>query len=124
MLGRNTLFDRYPWLGPSAVGAAYCASDGQANPRLVGPAFARAARAAGATLIEHDGAQHVERDGSGFVVETESGRTLRGNFLINSSAPGVAGLQQSSASRSRFGRWSRRWSSPSPRPILWSPCSP
>ena len=42
---------RAPWA------AAYCASDGQANPRLVGPAFARAARAAGATLIEHDGAQ-------------------------------------------------------------------
>ena len=85
MLGRNTLRDRYPWLGPSAVGAAYCPGDGQANPRLVGPAFARAARAAGATLIEQDGAKHVERDGSGFVVETESGRSLRGDTLINSS---------------------------------------
>ena len=85
MLGRNTLRDRYPWLGLSAVGAAYCPGDGQANPRLVGPAFARAARAAGATLIEQDGAKHVERDGSGFVVETESGRTLRGDTLINSS---------------------------------------
>ena len=61
MLGRNTLRDRYPWLGPSALGAAYCASDGQANPRLVGPAFARAARAAGAVLIERDGAKQVEQ---------------------------------------------------------------
>ena len=85
MLGRNTLRDRYPWLGPSALGAAYCASDGQANPRLVGPAFARAARAAGATLIEHDGAKHVEGGGSGFTVETEAGRKLRGSTLINSS---------------------------------------
>ena len=85
MLSRNALLDRFPWLGPSAVGAAHCASDGQANPRLVGPAFARAARAAGATLIEHDGAKHVERDGAGFIVETESGRSLRAGALINSA---------------------------------------
>ena len=103
MLGRNTLRDRYPWLGESALGAAYCASDGQANPRLVGPAFARAARAAGATLIEHDGASHVERDGSGFTVETESGRTLRGSALINSSGAWGARLA------ARFGEQVEIW---------------
>ena len=85
IVSRNALLDRFPWLGPCALGAAWCASDGQANPRLVGPAFARAARAAGAELIEHDGARHVERDGDGFVVETESGRTLRAGALINAS---------------------------------------
>ena len=85
MLSRNALLDRFPWLGPGAYGAAYCPSDGQANPRLVGPAFARAARAAGATLIELDGATHVARDGGDFVVETESGRSLRGGALINAS---------------------------------------
>ena len=103
MLGRNTLRDRYPWLGPSAVGAAYCPSDGQANPRLVGPAFARAARAAGAELIELDGAKHVERDGSGFTVETESGRTLRGGALINSSGAWGARLA------ARFGEQVEIW---------------
>ena len=103
MLGRNTLRDRYPWLGPSAVGAAWCPSDGQANPRLVGPAFARAARAAGAELIELDGASHVERDGSGFVVETESGRTLRGGALINSSGAWGARLA------ARFGEQVEIW---------------
>ena len=86
MLSRNALLDRFPWLGPNAVGAAWCPGDGQANPRLVGPAFARAARAAGAVLIEHDGALHVARDGGGgFVVETESGRSLRAGALINAS---------------------------------------
>ena len=103
MLGRNALRDRYPWLGPSAVGAAYCPSDGQANPRLVGPAFARAARAAGAELIELDGARHVERDGDGFVVETESGRTLRGGALINSSGAWGARLA------ARFGERVEIW---------------
>ena len=86
ILSRNALLDRFPWLGPNAVGAAWCPGDGQANPRLVGPAFARAARAAGAVLIEHDGARHVARDGGGgFVVETESGRSLRAGGLINSA---------------------------------------
>ena len=103
MLGRNTLRDRYPWLGPSALGAAYCPSDGQANPRLVGPAFARAARAAGAELIELDGAKHVAREGSGFVVETESGRTLRGGTLINSSGAWGARLA------ARFGERVEIW---------------
>ena len=34
---------RYPWLGASAIGASWCPGDGHANPRLVSPAFARAA---------------------------------------------------------------------------------
>ena len=85
MLNRNALLARFPWFGACAVGAAWCPGDGQANPRLVGPAFARAAREAGASLLERDGARHIARDGGGFVIETESGRTLRARTLINSS---------------------------------------
>ena len=85
MLNRNALLAGYPWFGAGAFGAAWCPDDGQANPRLVGPAFARAARAAGARLLEQDGARHVARDGGGFVVETESGRTLRAGTLVNSA---------------------------------------
>jgi sarcosine oxidase subunit beta len=44
---------RYPWLGAQAIAASWCPGDGHANPRLVSPAFARAARAAGARVIEH-----------------------------------------------------------------------
>lgn len=85
MLNRNALLAGYPWFGAGAFGAAWCPDDGQANPRLVGPAFARAARTAGARLLEQDGARHVARDGGGFVVETESGRTLRAGTLVNSA---------------------------------------
>ncbi|SVE64115.1 uncharacterized protein METZ01_LOCUS516969, partial [marine metagenome] len=53
MINRNALIARYPWFGETAVGAAWCASDGQANPRLLGPAFARAARVAGAVIREY-----------------------------------------------------------------------
>ena len=38
---------------PSRSSACSCPSDGHANPRLVGPAFAFAAQSAGATLVEH-----------------------------------------------------------------------
>lgn len=42
----------HPWLGDQAAGGSFYAADGHANPRLVSPAFARAARAAGARVIE------------------------------------------------------------------------
>ncbi len=83
MLNRNALMDRFPWFGEAAYGAAWCPDDGQANPRLVGPAFARAARAAGATLFEHDPLRHAARDGEGFRLESESGRTIRARSLVN-----------------------------------------
>ena len=40
----------YPWLGEQAIAGSFCAGDGHANPRLVSPAFARAAQAAGARI--------------------------------------------------------------------------
>ena len=43
MIGRNALSERYPYLGKDIVGAAITPNDGCANPRLVTPAFARAA---------------------------------------------------------------------------------
>jgi sarcosine oxidase subunit beta len=53
LLGKDALRSRAPWLGPEVVGASLCAEDGQANPRLVGPAFARLARRLGADVREH-----------------------------------------------------------------------
>ena len=66
LLGRNELRARYPFLGDAAVGGSLCADDGQANPRLVAPAFARAARAAGADIREHAPVTTIEHDGARF----------------------------------------------------------
>jgi sarcosine oxidase subunit beta len=55
--------------------------DGHANPRLAGPAFARAAQRDGAQVIEHAEVLHVERDGGGFVAHTAGG-TYRGEQLL------------------------------------------
>src|SRR5207247_1863721 len=45
MLGTRALRERSPWLGERALAGSLCPKDGHANPRLVSPAFARAARA-------------------------------------------------------------------------------
>ena len=42
----------FPWLSSAVMGASLCPDDGQANPRLLGAAFARAARLAGADVRE------------------------------------------------------------------------
>ncbi len=82
-LSRNALMERYDWAGEWAYAAWYCPSDGQANPRLVGPAFAKAARAAGADLREGERVIHAEAIGDGFEIATETGLTVRANRLLN-----------------------------------------
>jgi sarcosine oxidase subunit beta len=56
--------------------------DGHANPRLAGPAFARAAQRDGALVVEHAEVLHVERDGGGFVAHTAGGGTHHGEQLL------------------------------------------
>lgn len=87
---------RYPWLGAAALGGSLCASDGHANPRLVSPAFARAARQAGALVLEHSALTHAHFDGKRFSLRTADA-TFESNWLIN--AAGAWGL----ALAERFG---------------------
>ncbi|TKC92293.1 FAD-binding oxidoreductase [Trinickia terrae] len=75
---------RYPWLGPAALGGSLCANDGHANPRLVSPAFARAARAAGADVFEHTAVDEAVHDGAGFELRA-AGRRIRATWLINAA---------------------------------------
>lgn len=73
----------YPWLGRTAIGASWCPGDGHANPRLVSPAFARAARAAGATVIEHCTVAEWAHDGQRFVLGDGRGLSVRSPWLLN-----------------------------------------
>ena len=75
---------RYPWLGRAALGGSLCETDGHANPRLVSPAFARAARAAGADVFEHTPVDDVHHDGTCFHFHA-SGRACTATWLINSA---------------------------------------
>lgn len=75
-----------PWLGGAAVGGSLCPEDGQANPRLIAPAFARAAQAAGAALLERCELMQISHDGGAFVAEArQDGATLqlRADVVLN-----------------------------------------
>jgi sarcosine oxidase subunit beta len=73
---------RYPWLGAAAIGGSLCASDGHANPRLVSPAFARAARAAGADVREQTELSELRHDGKRFQLRAGDTR-ISADWFIN-----------------------------------------
>ncbi|HEY0202284.1 MAG TPA: FAD-dependent oxidoreductase, partial [Burkholderiaceae bacterium] len=72
-----------PWVGGRVVGGSLCPEDGQANPRLVSPAFAQAARRQGAVVHERTAVQAVEHDGKRFVVDTATGLRVVAPLLLN-----------------------------------------
>lgn len=84
-LGPADLTRRYPWLSTRAVAATFSPRDATANPRLVTPAVARAAKALGVEILEHCTATHARRDGAGFIVETADGRSFGSDHLVNSA---------------------------------------
>ena len=83
MLSAAMLQERCPWLGRAAVGASLCPEDGQANPRLVSPAFARAARRLGADIREQTRVDEAAHDGAGFVLRSGQALEVRAKHLLN-----------------------------------------
>jgi sarcosine oxidase subunit beta len=73
---------RWGIFAPGIVSGSLSPNDGHANPRLAGPAFARAARRAGANIVEQAEVMQVERDGAGFVAHTADGRRFRAAQLF------------------------------------------
>lgn len=76
---------KYPWLGKSIVGGSFCPGDGHANPRLVSPAFARAAHLAGAKIIEGDALEKTTHGAGEFQLTLASGQTIRSSSLVNAA---------------------------------------
>lgn len=83
MLSAKTLRAQYPWLGDSAVGGSFCPQDGHANPRLVSPAFARAAARLGADIREQTRVDDMAHDGQQFVLSSGTALEVRSRFLLN-----------------------------------------
>jgi sarcosine oxidase subunit beta len=84
LIGRNALHEDYPWLGPTVVAGSYCAEDGAANPRLLAPALARAARRAGAEIRERCEVTGYAHDGAGFALEAD-GMRFTAPVLLNTA---------------------------------------
>lgn len=83
MLSAKTLRDRYPWLGERAVGGSLCPQDGHANPRLVSPAFARAAAKLGADIRERTRVDEMAHDGKQFVLSSGTDLEVTSRHLLN-----------------------------------------
>ncbi|MDR6425228.1 sarcosine oxidase subunit beta [Variovorax paradoxus] len=77
------LRERCPWLGTRAVGGSLCAEDGQANPRLVSPAFALAAQRAGAQVFERHKVDEVAHDGQAFMLRSGNALEVHAPALLN-----------------------------------------
>jgi sarcosine oxidase subunit beta len=84
LLGANAVHAQLPWLGEKVVGASLSPTDGQANPRVVGPAFARLACRLGASILELSPVRHAAATGDGFAVEAE-GASAISRYLVNAS---------------------------------------
>lgn len=83
ILSARAVRERCPWLGKAAVGGSLCPQDGQANPRLVSPAFALAARRLGADVREGTRIDNVAYDGEEFVLRSGNELEVRSNYLVN-----------------------------------------
>lgn len=86
LLDDGMLRRRFPYLAPIYAGASFCGEDGQANPRLVAPAFARAARGLGVEIRECSNVADVGVSDRGFVVRISGDPVpVRARRLINTA---------------------------------------
>jgi sarcosine oxidase subunit beta len=76
---------RYPYLSRRFAGGSLCPEDGQANPRLVAPAFARKAKRMGVDLRENCAVTGAEQTNEGFVVHTAHSPSVRAKRLVNTA---------------------------------------
>jgi sarcosine oxidase subunit beta len=83
MVGRNALHGEFPWLGPKVLAGSFAPEDGSANPRLMTPALARAARDAGAMLHERTEVMEYAHDGANFHLRTATGEHFVAPVLLN-----------------------------------------
>lgn len=85
LLGPNVLRQRWPWLSREVRLGSFTAADGHANPRLVAPAFARAAGEAGARILEQTEVVEVGHDGSRFRLAAADGTSVNAERLLNAA---------------------------------------
>lgn len=84
LLDGAALHKRFPVGGAKVVGGSFCPHDGQANPRILSPAFATAAARAGAQVFEHTPVLEVAHNGQRFVVRTPE-MEIRANVVVNAA---------------------------------------
>lgn len=86
--GKSAIRKLFTMGGENVFGGSLCPEDGQANPRLVSPAFARAAGRAGADIWEHSPVREAGHDGQRFVLQVHKQGmpvTVKADALVNTA---------------------------------------
>jgi len=85
LLSAAGLAKRWPWLAGGPVSASHSPRCATANPRLAGPAVARAARRNGAEIHENTKVISVEKNGETFRLVTDRDLVVESDFLVNAA---------------------------------------
>ncbi|MCU1657724.1 MAG: dmg 2 [Pseudonocardiales bacterium] len=89
LMDQDTVHDALPALGPTVLGATWCAEDGYANPLLVTPAYLNAARRSGAQITPHAPVTALSRDHNGW--RADAGATqLHVGAVVDTAGPWLA----------------------------------
>ena len=89
LVSGNALRMRFPFLSREALMASHSPLDGHANPRLAAPAFGRAARRAGAMVIEGTEVLSIAKSAEDFLVETPAGQFRAPVLQVSAGAWGA-----------------------------------
>jgi sarcosine oxidase subunit beta len=89
MIGQNAIRADVPWLSEQVIGASLSPKDGQANPRVVAPAFARLARRLGVDVLEQTSVTAARRTEHGFALLAGTNE-ITSRLLINCAGMGAA----------------------------------
>ena len=90
LLDRDEVRKLSPNLAGHIVGGLICRTDGLANPMKTSKAYARAAQARGIQLVTHTRVTAAQSHGSGFSLQTSTGKTFSGEILINAAGAWAA----------------------------------
>ena len=82
LLSPADLAKTHPGLSPHIAGASFLAGDGFANPRFVSPGLARAARAAGALVLENCPVIRLEKQGTGWLVHGPGDTRITADIVV------------------------------------------
>jgi glycine/D-amino acid oxidase-like deaminating enzyme len=85
LIGGDEARELAPYLSEHVIAAGWCPTEGHANPRLVGPAFARAAARHGATILARTGVVGLGRRGSVWHLAVTTGERVEADRVLVSA---------------------------------------
>lgn len=89
LLGSDALAEKAPFVALGMAGAAYCASEGKADPLKATPALASAAEKAGAQFRTGFSVKRIDADDAGFTLSGGAGE-VRAHRVVNAAGAGAA----------------------------------